>query len=195
VCSSDLAVAAAVTALAGAGCEVAETRLPDAPSLLPTFVTIRDAETLDAHRRAGLYPQRHAEYGALTAERLDAAAGVGLADYLAAAAERERLAAALDTLFDEVDVLVLPITADAPPAIGGAGPDDAAWAMVHPFTVPYNLLGVPACVVRAGFDAAGLPVGVQIVGRRGADDVVLGAAQALFDATPEVQERWPDAAG
>jgi aspartyl-tRNA(Asn)/glutamyl-tRNA(Gln) amidotransferase subunit A len=90
---------------------------------------------------------------------------------------------------------LLPITAGAPPAIDGAGPDEAAWDMVHPFTVPYNLLGVPACVMRAGFDSDGLPVGVQIVGRRGADATVLGIAQALFDATPDLQARWPDAVG
>jgi aspartyl-tRNA(Asn)/glutamyl-tRNA(Gln) amidotransferase subunit A len=190
----DAAMAAALSVLGDAGCTVAEVAFPAAAALLRTFVTIRDAETLDAHRRAGLFPDRRDEYGALTAARLDAAVPVQLADYLAASAERARLAADFAALFDQVDALVLPIAAGAPPAVDAPAADDEAWGLAHPFTVPFNLLGVPACVVRGGFDADGLPIGIQIVGRRGADAVVLGISQALFEATGDVQERWPDAA-
>jgi aspartyl-tRNA(Asn)/glutamyl-tRNA(Gln) amidotransferase subunit A len=186
------AVADAVAALEGAGCTAVESRLEDAAGLVTTFVTIRDAETLHAHRAAGLFPDRRGEYGPLTAERLEAAVGVGLGDYLEASAARARAAEAFDRVFESADVLVLPVSAGSPPLIDGGAPDERAWAMVHPLTVPFNLLGVPACVVRAGFDDEGLPVGVQVVGRHGGDRTVLEVAQALFDATAAVQAKRPD---
>jgi aspartyl-tRNA(Asn)/glutamyl-tRNA(Gln) amidotransferase subunit A len=184
-------VASALAALGDCGFTVTEVRLADAERLVPTFVTIRDAETLDAHRRAGLFPGRRAEYAPLTAARLDAAVGVGLDDYLAAGAVRARIAAGFDRLFDAVDVLLVPIASASPPAVDAPAPDDEAWELVHAFTVPFNLLGVPACAVRAGFDDQGLPVGVQIVGRDREDAAVLAVAQALFEATSSIQERRP----
>ena len=45
--------------------------------------------------------------------------------------------------------------------------------------------------MRAGFDALGIPVGVQFTGPRWGEARVLRAAQALFDATPEIQRRRP----
>jgi Asp-tRNA(Asn)/Glu-tRNA(Gln) amidotransferase A subunit family amidase len=46
-------------------------------------------------------------------------------------------------------------------------------------------------VVPAGFDAAGLPVGLQVVGPAGGDALVLDVAEALGAATPAVQARRP----
>jgi aspartyl-tRNA(Asn)/glutamyl-tRNA(Gln) amidotransferase subunit A len=53
-----------------------------------------------------------------------------------------------------------------------------------PFTVAFNLTGQPAASVPCGFDARGLPVGLQIVGRAYADAVVLRAARAFEQAQP-----------
>ncbi len=64
------------------------------------------------------------------------------------------------------------------------------------FTYPFNMSGHPACSVRAGFSDAGLPVGLQIVGGRHRDDLVLQAAYAFEQARPwnhhwPVQVEWP----
>jgi aspartyl-tRNA(Asn)/glutamyl-tRNA(Gln) amidotransferase subunit A len=56
-----------------------------------------------------------------------------------------------------------------------------------PFTFPFNLTGQPAASVPAGWTADGLPVGLQIVGRRHADATVLAASAALEAARP-----WSD---
>jgi aspartyl-tRNA(Asn)/glutamyl-tRNA(Gln) amidotransferase subunit A len=165
--------------------------LPRTPLLRSTFVTVRDAETLYTHRRAGLFPSREADYAPLTFERLQAAALVGLDDYLEALAARERLFEAFDRLFDRIDVLIVPVTSTSPPLIKSKSPDVEAWNACGAYTTPFNLLGVPACAVRAGFDELGLPVGVQIVGRYATDALVLSVAQRYYDATPEIQGRWP----
>ena len=60
-----------------------------------------------------------------------------------------------------------------------------------PFTYPFNITGQPAATVPCGFTAAGLPVGLQIVGRRRADLTVLAAAAAFEAAFPWAERRPP----
>jgi aspartyl-tRNA(Asn)/glutamyl-tRNA(Gln) amidotransferase subunit A len=57
-----------------------------------------------------------------------------------------------------------------------------------PFTFPFNLTGQPAATVPCGFSSDGLPIGLQIVGRRLDDATVLRAAAAFEAARP-----WADA--
>jgi Asp-tRNA(Asn)/Glu-tRNA(Gln) amidotransferase A subunit family amidase len=45
--------------------------------------------------------------------------------------------------------------------------------------------------VRAGFDALGIPVGVQFTAPAWNEGRVLRAAHGFFEATPDVQSRWP----
>jgi aspartyl-tRNA(Asn)/glutamyl-tRNA(Gln) amidotransferase subunit A len=59
------------------------------------------------------------------------------------------------------------------------------------FTYPFNFTGHPACTVRAGLSDSGLPVGLQIIGPRHRDDLVLQAAYAFEQARPW-NDRWPE---
>ncbi len=103
------------------------------------------------------------------------------------------------TIFADVDVLITPSTAvtafaaEGPPPATIAGEDLeerfgklAAGAMNVPFTMLGNLCWNPACSVPAGIASDGLPIGVQIMGRRHADDVVLRLARLFEQAQP-----WP----
>ena len=58
-----------------------------------------------------------------------------------------------------------------------------------PFSYPFNLSGNPAASVPAGFTDAGLPVGLQIVGRRCEDLTVLQASAAFEQARPWADKR------
>ncbi len=96
-------------------------------------------------------------------------------------------------------MLLTPVAAGSPAPIGverveHAGSEIDFRELVMPYTVPQDLLGIPACAVRAGFDELGIPVGVQFSAPRWGDDVALAAAHAFFDATPELQRRWPEPA-
>jgi aspartyl-tRNA(Asn)/glutamyl-tRNA(Gln) amidotransferase subunit A len=51
------------------------------------------------------------------------------------------------------------------------------------FTRPFNLTGHPACALPCGFTGAGLPIGMQIVGRPFDEATVLRAADAFQRAT------------
>jgi aspartyl-tRNA(Asn)/glutamyl-tRNA(Gln) amidotransferase subunit A len=186
----------AVRTVGELGAEVDEVALPGAETIFPTFGVVQHAEALRTHRSAGLYPERRDEYGADVRGRLESAESVTLDDYLEATAVRERLRAAVAELFDSVDLLLTPVSAGSPPPIGEervvhGGREIEFRELAMTYTVPQDLLGLPACTVRAGFDDLGIPIGVQFTGPPWGDGVVLAAASAFYHATPEIQARWP----
>jgi aspartyl-tRNA(Asn)/glutamyl-tRNA(Gln) amidotransferase subunit A len=95
----------------------------------------------------------------------------------------------MDAFFGRYDLLVTP-TMPCPPFRAGA--DQPGWVAGQPteylswtaFTYPFNVTGQPAASVPCGRDSEGLPVGLQIVGRRGEDGLVLRAARAFERVFP-----------
>jgi aspartyl-tRNA(Asn)/glutamyl-tRNA(Gln) amidotransferase subunit A len=179
------------------GASVVEVRLPEAELAYPAFGTIQRAEALFTHVRAGLFPARRDEYGDDVRARLEQATRVTLTDYLAASADRQRLRAGFARLFREVDLLLTPVSAGSPLPIGEErlvhdGHELEFRELVMSYTVPQDLTGLPACAVRAGFDALGIPVGVQLTGPRWGEGLVLRAAAALHAGSAELQARRPD---
>jgi aspartyl-tRNA(Asn)/glutamyl-tRNA(Gln) amidotransferase subunit A len=99
------------------------------------------------------------------------------------------------TFLARFDLLLTPTTAVAPFGVTARPPREIAGQAVSvlgwmPFTFPFNLTGQPAASVPAGVTDDGLPVGLQIVGRRNADRTVL-AASAAFEAACPWSERRP----
>jgi len=98
--------------------------------------------------------------------------------------------------FEKYDLLLTPTLACPPFKVGLDNPTEIAgrpavpYAWI-PFTYPFNLTGQPAASVPAGFTADGLPVGLQIVGRRFADATVMRAAAAFEQLRPWAQHRPP----
>ena len=187
---------ATVRVLETAGARLVEVDLPEAELVYPAFVTIQRAEALDTHRRAGLYPARREEYAEDVLGRLDAATEVTVAEYLAASADRRRVGAAFARLFRLCDVLLTPVSAGSPLPIGDEtvthdGSELTFRELVMSYTTPQDLVGLPACAVRAGFDALGIPVGVQFTAAPWQEARVLRTAQGFFDATPDVQSGRP----
>jgi aspartyl-tRNA(Asn)/glutamyl-tRNA(Gln) amidotransferase subunit A len=189
--------AEAVARLGGLGAEPCELALPEALRVAESYLIIQRAEALDVHARAGLYPQRASEYGADVGRWLALATEVELPEYLAAGRAREQLRRGFARVFEQVELLVSPVTACGPFAFGQEtlerdGRSLTLRELVLPFTVPQDLAGLPACTVRAGFDLDGLPVAIQLTGPPGGEARVLAAAQALYAATAELQGRWPE---
>lgn len=90
--------------------------------------------------------------------------------------------------FRDIDVLVLPTTATATPAVKDA--EKNALALAPELTMFANYYGLPAVSVPCGFDGRGLPVGLQIVAKPGDDGAVLRFA-FQYEAAAGLANRQP----
>jgi aspartyl-tRNA(Asn)/glutamyl-tRNA(Gln) amidotransferase subunit A len=130
----------------------------------------------------------------LTRLALDATVDVAMPRYARIVRRRAQLEEEIAAVFGDVDVLLTPAT--AVPAFAATGPMPAEIAgqkvhpaMVVPFTMAANLCWNPAVSVPAGPTQAGLPVGLQVMGRRHADAAVLRLARIYEQVRP-----WPPVA-
>jgi aspartyl-tRNA(Asn)/glutamyl-tRNA(Gln) amidotransferase subunit A len=138
-----------------------------------TVIVAREAHLVHQHRDTSRYAEG-------TRALLGFGASVSDSQYAAALDRRAELTAAIEASLAGVDVLAGPTVGYQAPEQDppfGAGDDNGE----SRFTGPYNLSGHPA--VSLPVPAAGLPAGLQLAGRRGADAALLrvaAAAERLF---------------
>ncbi len=122
------------------------------------------------------------------------AANTTMRHYTAVMTARDGFIAALETLFEDYDALLCPVTVG--PAIRhnhGASPvevDDRTvsyWMAGLGYTSPFNLTGNPAAVLPLARSAEGLPIGVQVVGPRWGDMKVLAVAERVAQVIGNAQ--------
>jgi aspartyl-tRNA(Asn)/glutamyl-tRNA(Gln) amidotransferase subunit A len=111
-------------------------------------------------------------------------AKVTAAELLEAQMKRGALGMQMNLFHRDYDLLATPTLAVAAFDVGQETPVKGRWTDWTPFTYPFNLTGQPAASIPCGFTKAGLPVGLQIVGPRFADALVLRAARAFETARP-----------
>ena len=154
--------------------------LPDHDDLFKIFTT---------HWYAGAA----ARVAALPPDRLDrvdpglravAAAGraIPVADFVLATQRRVAFGTAMDALLERFSLLLSPATAVAAFAAGEEVPPGSGlgrWTEWAGFSYPINLSQQPACSLPCGWTGDGRPIGLQLIGPRGADARVLAAAETL----------------
>ncbi len=106
---------------------------------------------------------------------LESGMAIGATDYLAALACREMLSSELDRLLDRYDAIITP-------AAAGEAPEGLASTGNPIFNGLWTLCGVPAVTLPLLTGPNNLPVGVQLVGRRGEDGRLLRTARWLSEA-------------
>lgn len=114
-------------------------------------------------------------------------ASYSLKEYFEAQSQREAYTVAVARLYRNYDLLLTPTLPLVAFDAGLEKPVDAdleRWCDWTPFTWPFNLTGQPAASVPCGLTSAGLPAGLQIIGPRYADALVLRAAQAYEEVAP-----------
>ncbi|BDY29973.1 amidase [Mycolicibacterium mageritense] len=180
----DAAVRAAVDVLAAAGAHVEQADPGFADPVAAFHVLWFSGEAKVLQGKLNGSESRHIDPGLRRTAELGAT--FTASDYLDATAVRMKLGELMGRFHQTYDVLVtptLPLTAfpvgrDVPD--GSASPDWTSWT---PYTYPFNMTQQPALSVPCGFSSSGLPIGLQIVGPRHADALVLRVGQAYQDAT------------
>ena len=171
------------------GCEV-KTADPSFESPQSSFATLWTMSY--GLRFQALLPEWESRMDPDLVTLIKGASRFGPASYGEALAKRSALWDTTRKFFDQFELLVTPTLPVPPFAVGVGAPEgipDTAGALPPfpewlPFTYPWNLTGQSAATVPCGFTREGLPVGLQIVGRRFADTTVLRAAAAFEDAHP-----------
>jgi aspartyl-tRNA(Asn)/glutamyl-tRNA(Gln) amidotransferase subunit A len=132
-------------------------------------------EVGDVHRE--LYDEQAELYGENIRGKVERCVAIGDGEADEARRERERYREIVPELLGGADLLVTPTMAmTAPPADTDEPVRRGDYTR---FTFPFNALGWPALALPCGNDENGRPVSVQVVGRAGADALVLGAGLAL----------------
>ena len=209
---------AGIAWLRDAGAEIVEVSLPHTRYALPAYYIIAPAEASSNLARYdgvryGLrdLPAKESGAGAglqdmYAATRADGfgpevkrrimigtyvlSAGFYDAYYTQAQKVRALIARDFEQAFERCDVLLTPTAPSAAFALGEKSADPIAMYLNDVFTVPSSLAGLPAMSVPGGLDKAGLPLGLQIIGRPLDEQGVLNAGLAIeqragFTARPE----------
>jgi aspartyl-tRNA(Asn)/glutamyl-tRNA(Gln) amidotransferase subunit A len=188
------AVEAAVAVLEGLGATAQEVTLETAAWAAGASWAIISPESYAYHRE--WLRTRGAEYGADVRERLLVGAFVSAADYLKGQQARLRMRGEVDRVFQGVDVLV---SATTPIVATPVGQDEVTieherspvrGSLIR-YTRVFNVTGHPAASLPCGVTAAGLPVGLQIIGRAFDEATVLRVADAYQRATDWHRRRPP----
>jgi aspartyl-tRNA(Asn)/glutamyl-tRNA(Gln) amidotransferase subunit A len=198
------AVRAAVRVLEKLGAQVANVSLPHTDYAIPAYYLIATAEaSSNLARYDGIkYGLRSEADGLLPMYRRTRAAGFGTevkrrimigtyalsagyydAYYLKAQKVRTLIRKDFDTVFASHDVIVTPTAPTTAFRIGEKTSDPLQMYLSDIFTISVNLAGLPGLSLPCGFDASGMPIGLQIVGRPFDETTVFRAAYAYEQAT------------
>ncbi len=147
-----------------------------------------------AHALRNLAPEQRALIDPGILPVLEKARAIGRTEYMEAVESRVVFSRAAKQFLETFDVLLTPTLAVPPFEAGRLSPDgydQENWMEWSPFTFPFNLTGQPAISIPCGFTAAGLPVGLQIVGQYHGEATVLRAARAYEAAHPTTGQQPP----
>ena len=210
----EASVRAAVDVLADLGAEVRPICLPHTRYALPTYYLIAPAEAsanlarydgVRYTRRApsddgGLYRMytrtRGQGFGPEVKRRImlgtyALSAGYYDAYYLKAQQVRTLIKADFDAAFQQVDVIVAPTTPSTAFRIGEKTDDPLQMYLSDVFTLAVNLAGICGVSVPCGYDALGLPIGLQVMGPAFGEERVLQVAYTYEQATDWHTRRPP----
>ena len=185
------AVQAALKALEGLGAQIERVRLPSELSeLFRAYRGIQMPEATAAHSEAGWWPARAEAYSPAVRSRLEMGGQLPAVEYVQAQRLRRTFSEGMRALMQLLDALALPTLPILPPRVDqldqlvslGGREFDASSALLR-FTFPFNMTGQPALSLPCGFSTAGLPIGLQLVGRHLDEATVLRIGHAFQQAT------------
>ncbi|KMO40381.1 amidase [Methylobacterium variabile] len=181
--------------LRACGARIREIDVPASGDLVRGWIPFCSVETALAHQQT--YPARAADYGPDLAGLIDQGRRVTGPEFGAIYHDRLAFSGALTTLFEEVDLLLVPTMPVPVPSLarmGEYGQDPEVLLRILRFTAPFNFSGSPTITLPAGIDAAGLPLSVQLVGPHLSEALLCRAGHAIQQVTDWHTQRPADLA-
>lgn len=182
---------AVIDGLVARGAQVCEIVIPELyPASVAHAISIASEMLANVRTQLKSEPQN---IGLSTRLILAAMQQITAGDYLQAQRIRTRAIRHFREVLRDVDVIATPTAGiTAPPIVESALPQGVSnvgltLEMIR-FAVPGNLTGLPAISIPAGYDAAGLPIGIQFMGRAWREDVLLRLA---YEVERMVDRRKP----
>jgi aspartyl-tRNA(Asn)/glutamyl-tRNA(Gln) amidotransferase subunit A len=208
----DDAVRKAIAHLETMGAEIQEISCPRFRYGLPTYYIIATSEASanlarydgvkyglrdqEAENLLNMYCQtRELGFGAEVKRRIMIgtyvlSAGYYDAYYLKAQKVRTLIKQDFDRVFASVDILVSPTAPTTAFQSGSKTKDPLSMYLLDLMTIPVNLAGLPGLSLPCGFDAQGLPIGLQMVSNVLREDILLQTAYA-YEQSTEWHKRSP----
>jgi aspartyl-tRNA(Asn)/glutamyl-tRNA(Gln) amidotransferase subunit A len=198
------AVRAAVAHLEGLGAQVTPISLPNTDKALPVYYLVATAEASanlarydgvrfgysagDDSMFENIRCTRGAGFGAEVKRRImlgayALSAGYYDAYYLKAQQVRTLIKQDFEQAFAEVDVIACPVTPTTAFRIGEKTDNPIEMYLSDIFTISLNLAGMCGISVPCGYDAAGLPIGLQLIGPHLGEATILRTAYAYEQTT------------
>ena len=175
------------------GAEIVKVELPDQRQLTAACQFVLAVEAAALHKRWMI--ERPQDYGAQVLMRLQNGLAIPAVSYLDAMRWRGPALAAYLAAVEGTDAIIAPVAPMPAPTIaesdvGNSLDAEAVIQRITRFTRPINYLGLPALSIPAGFTKAGLPVGLQIVGRS-FDEAGIIRIGAAFQRATDYHQRVP----
>lgn len=178
------AMESVVRALQALGAEIVEVKTPESWHVAGEWEVLCGVQTAVAH--ADTYPARASEYGPALSRLIDVGRSVDGMRYQRAMLEGMAFTGRMTALLDNLDMLLVPVQPFAAPTheqLGALAQDPELNQRLIQFTAPFDVSGHPALTLPGGLTAGGMPIGFQLVSRKGAEDLLLQAGQVFQGAT------------
>jgi aspartyl-tRNA(Asn)/glutamyl-tRNA(Gln) amidotransferase subunit A len=176
----------AASTLSLLGAQIRLVSLPDYAPYEAAASIILHAEALEEHRT--LIREHASAYGRPTLQCLAFGAAIDAKDVALARKAQARLTAEMLAAMDGCDLILTATTLTPALPFSAFDGEQAVWTPMR--TIAFNLTGQPALSLPAGFEN-GLPLGLQLIGRHGAEDLVCAAGHAFERATDHSAQRPP----
>jgi aspartyl-tRNA(Asn)/glutamyl-tRNA(Gln) amidotransferase subunit A len=190
---ADAAARRMIDLAASLGAEIVPVQVPDVAAIntISRLILLAEASAV-----LGPYLENRSKFGTDVLALLDQGRMIPATDYINAQRLRRLAWADFGAVWRSADCLLTPTTPIPAPRIGqtevtiGGATEDVRLAATR-YVRAINLLGWPALSIPCGFSSAGLPLGLQIVGKPFEEDLILRVGAALEDATDFHSRRPP----
>jgi amidase len=185
-------LADALKVIAGLGGEIREVSFPDPELVIADWFPLCGVETAVAHEAT--YPSRKDEYGPGLSGIIDLGRSQTGMDYQKIVLRRNDFRGRVQSLFQGIDLLVIPATAVASPTVAQMaklGEDPDLISALLRFTCPFDMTGSPTITLPAGFTEQNTPIAFQFVARHFEEELLVRAGWAYQQAT-DWHRKHPD---